>query len=176
MATQAEIALVAELLERDWEGHSSAEVAKEIIDAMRSKERALFKKIGAAPPEIGTAFKTPFSDTTYIVAWAGTELPGDPPVMWVVSSDSHYGWMGTLNSPLMKIYKDAAIRQPTVDKILAPAVDLQVGDGLLFRQDLVFMVEAMFSRGALLRHEATGLLYQETNSALDSYYRKRVGR
>lgn len=186
MATQAEAEMVAALLEQDWEGFTSNHVARQIIDAIRksdkakvdktlAKEKAAYRSLTTVP-EVGTAFKTPFSATTYIVAWTGTEMVDDYPMMWCVSSDSNLGWTGYTNSPLMKIHKDAAIRQATIDKILAPTVDLRVGDRLLFRQDLVFRIEAMFSRGALLRHEATGLLYPEENSNLAKYYRKRVGK
>jgi hypothetical protein len=186
MATQAEADMVSEILERDWEGHTSNRVAREIIDAIRKSDRAkkdkekakadsLFKPVTLLP-ERGTAFKTPWSSVTYIVAWAGVELEGDHQMMWCVSSDSHLGWFGYTNSPLMKIYKDATASQSTIDKILVPTVDLKVGDSLLFRQDAVFSIEAMVNKAALLRHEKTGLLYTESTTDLLRFYKKRVGK
>jgi len=181
---------VEAVLSQDWpEGTSTEMVAGECIKALDALRSTMWRPIGP-PIMAGTAFKSIFLSKTQYVIWTGES--GGREYAWVVTADADYGnlipvhspgwqWttpvkLGTGTNRTVKTV-DAEGNETSEKKFYPPIHEalfqhpyMAAGDRIKFKDSREYTVEAVFSRGVLLRERESQLVWAEENGNLSKYY------
>jgi hypothetical protein len=171
MAKGDEIDAICRILDKEWpEDTVNETVAAAILKAVDATRSTLWRPLGA-PLKPGMAFKGIWSSTTWIVAWIGPAEPQGREMAWLVHASADYGAIQPVESRAWQWTSPAAIRDATKEKILTNELGMVAGDKVTMRQDGQYLIEAVFSRGVLMRSRRTGMVWAETNGGLEKYYK-----
>lgn len=166
----SEIDAIVSQLNREWGDDSTVEdVAKAVLKAVDATRSTMWRPIGP-PLKVGASFKSIFSSKTHYIPWIGEDQSGVE-MCWVVTSDSDYGHLARVDGRSWQWTTPARVQQKTIDKVFTNELGMAPGDKVTLRQDGQYTVEAVFCRGALLRHRQTGMIWSETNSELKKNYK-----
>lgn len=170
MATSEEVNAVCYVLNKEWPEDSItqdvAEACIKVIDAIRA---TTWRPVGP-PLKLHQPFKSIITQKTHYPMWVGTEREGGPELAWIVTADSDYGWFAPSDSPFWRWTVAARVQEKTVEKVMTNDAGMEPGDRITLRQDGQYEVMAVFCKGVLLKHRATGNMWPETNGNLAKYY------
>ena len=192
-------AVVAALLKPRDEDTEIKDLANACIKALDDLRSTTWRPIGP-PLQVGQQFKWQFSSKMHFVAWTGEDGDGkeyawiitpdsdygflalvhSPVWRWttpvqpskgvtrkVQAKDERGELLFDENDEPVKVDK---YYPPVHESLFINAVGMVPGDCIKFKDSREYSVEAVFTRGILLRERESGMIWAEENGNLSKYY------